>query len=431
MPSRVVTKRRVKRRQQRLVSKNAKRNARSVRKHRKTAKKVMRGGYLRITSEYDAPKVHNFATEPTISTGSGYVLYDAIPSTLPVDETTRTRNTIVINVPICVIFIVPKKPIDDIYLFFNEKASAEDITIAVKLLLGIKLETDFVLDPPIPSTTAAVEWYATEREHPLQHFLGNKFVKLTACGFVKGGVMTYCIETGEFNGRTELDTVQPTRHTIKTNDKTYKSLNGEKIKKFLDDSTENGFKARVLTSGKVLPDLYKKYFVLYDTNEQAVDEEELATLFGDDISPDEPDWNLKLIDPKAVWTTELYPAFRKEMIDKIRAAKLDTKTHKTYGLPPSNEVNALVQNRPLKITPPMEIQYGKMKVQEIVQKISSKASSWYKINFTEFSENWVNNMEENEYKNTLAAVEHAKKARVDGCVNHPNNSNYCDSASGD
>ena len=44
MPSRVVTKRRVKRRQQRLVSKNAKRNARSVRKHRKTAKKVMRGG---------------------------------------------------------------------------------------------------------------------------------------------------------------------------------------------------------------------------------------------------------------------------------------------------------------------------------------------------------------------------------------------------
>ncbi len=44
MPSRVVTKRRVKRRQQRLVSKNAKRNARSVRKYRKTAKKVMRGG---------------------------------------------------------------------------------------------------------------------------------------------------------------------------------------------------------------------------------------------------------------------------------------------------------------------------------------------------------------------------------------------------
>jgi hypothetical protein len=46
MPSQVVTKRRVKRRQQRLrlVSKNAKRKVRSVRKHRKTAKKVMRGG---------------------------------------------------------------------------------------------------------------------------------------------------------------------------------------------------------------------------------------------------------------------------------------------------------------------------------------------------------------------------------------------------
>jgi hypothetical protein len=44
MPLRVATKRRVKRRQQRLVSKNAKRNARSVHKLRKTAKKVMRGG---------------------------------------------------------------------------------------------------------------------------------------------------------------------------------------------------------------------------------------------------------------------------------------------------------------------------------------------------------------------------------------------------
>ena len=48
MPSQVVTKRRIKRRQQRLrlVSKNAKRKVRSVRKHRKTAKKVMRGGFL-------------------------------------------------------------------------------------------------------------------------------------------------------------------------------------------------------------------------------------------------------------------------------------------------------------------------------------------------------------------------------------------------
>jgi hypothetical protein len=48
MPSQVVTTRRVKRRQQRqgqrFVSKNAKRKVRSVRKHRKTAKKVMRGG---------------------------------------------------------------------------------------------------------------------------------------------------------------------------------------------------------------------------------------------------------------------------------------------------------------------------------------------------------------------------------------------------
>jgi hypothetical protein len=52
MPSRVVTKLRVKRRQQRLVSKNVKRKARTVRtlrKHRKSARKVMRGGLLNAT----------------------------------------------------------------------------------------------------------------------------------------------------------------------------------------------------------------------------------------------------------------------------------------------------------------------------------------------------------------------------------------------
>ena len=54
MPSRVVTKRRVKRRQQRLVSKNVKRKGRTVRtlrKHRKSVKKVMRGGEPPIIHE--------------------------------------------------------------------------------------------------------------------------------------------------------------------------------------------------------------------------------------------------------------------------------------------------------------------------------------------------------------------------------------------
>lgn len=55
MPSQVLTKRRVKRRQQRirLVSKNAKRKVQSVCKHRKTAKKVMRGGGFKWTKVFD------------------------------------------------------------------------------------------------------------------------------------------------------------------------------------------------------------------------------------------------------------------------------------------------------------------------------------------------------------------------------------------
>lgn len=59
MPSRVVTKRRVKRRQQRLVSKNVKRKARTVRtlrKHRNSVKKVMRGG---IMKPFNFPETSN------------------------------------------------------------------------------------------------------------------------------------------------------------------------------------------------------------------------------------------------------------------------------------------------------------------------------------------------------------------------------------
>ena len=63
MPSRVVTKRRVKRRQQRLVSKNVKRKGRTVRtlrKHRKSVKKVMRGG--------EPPIIHEIFLADTPST---------------------------------------------------------------------------------------------------------------------------------------------------------------------------------------------------------------------------------------------------------------------------------------------------------------------------------------------------------------------------
>ena len=73
MPSQVVTTRRVKRRQQRLrlVSKNAKRKVRSVRKHRKTAKKVMRGGGYSKTIDFSVQDqissiIPDIAKEPTL-----------------------------------------------------------------------------------------------------------------------------------------------------------------------------------------------------------------------------------------------------------------------------------------------------------------------------------------------------------------------------
>jgi hypothetical protein len=344
------------------------------------------------------------------------VLYDSIPLR-------DRKDTGIINVPICVIFIAPNRiGINDIYLFFNKNASETDMTMAVKLLLGIKPETEFTLNPPITTTTPAPAptWYKTKQYQRLQGFLGNTLVKLTACGLGKGGVNTYCIETGTFNGDTELDKIKTTRHNIKTTDKSYESLDTEKIKKFLADKSENGFKARVLDSKMVLPELYKKYFVLYDTNKPAVDEAEIEKLFGADISPEKPDWNLHNRYPKEEWTDESYPNFRRKMMDRIREAILDKKTQSRFGLR-GEEVDK-VKTRPLNITTSMPVEYEELEVQEIIQCISRIASSsrfTFNIDFTELWEDWMGELEEDDYKKSLDDVQKAKRGRIDPCVYRP------------
>ena len=223
MPSRVVTKLRVKRRQQRLVSKNVKRKARTVRtlrKHRKSARKVMRGG---------AP--------PTLE-GKACVLYYHIP----IDT---KKVFFYANVPICVIFRDQKpRKVDDIYLFFNSDMNAENITLIVKLILGIKTTEKFELKPAIEdqSSTAGTTVESTDTsstETKLTKFIGKKFVKLTSCGGVLSR-MRFCIHSGTFDDTTPLTQASTTKHEIDTTNKTYLELNGEKIMNYLDNTLTDG-----------------------------------------------------------------------------------------------------------------------------------------------------------------------------------------------
>jgi hypothetical protein len=134
MPSQVLTKRRVKRRQQqRFVSKNAKRKVRSVRKHRKTAKKVMRGGLFGIEKIYYC------------------IMYDRIP--IPIVISGPSRYEILHILPIIITVMVG----DDLYFFFNKNMTSEELTIALKTILAIKETDEVILNPPIELPAVSAE----------------------------------------------------------------------------------------------------------------------------------------------------------------------------------------------------------------------------------------------------------------------------------
>ena len=134
MPSQVVTTRRVKRRQQRLrlVSKNAKRKVRSVRKHRKTAKKVMRGGGEQIYYG---------------------ILFDSIPMIIDSESLPGRRIELEYILPIVIIVMYG----DNLYLFFNKNITPQEITKILKSILGINQEVTLILYPPIELPAVSVD----------------------------------------------------------------------------------------------------------------------------------------------------------------------------------------------------------------------------------------------------------------------------------
>jgi hypothetical protein len=390
MPTKgTLTKLRVKRRKRQFLSKNAKRKTRAVksmRKHRKSMKKwMMKGGVDQGWQDDEFFYGSDNHKERKKYTVTAYVLYDEIPVV-----NRRSKTNANMNVPVCVIFVKPVTPLDEIYLVFNRKITAEDITLTVKLLLGIDAATEFQLNPPItiPST-------------PSISLLGDTFVKICKSGMLS---LSYGIETGLFGSLTQLDKVSTTKHEIITKDTKYKSLDGTKIKASLDDAGDNGFKNKVLTSKGVLADLYKGYFISQEKPGEITDENEVGKLFGKDLEPTQTPWD----------KTEPYEVFKKRMNDHIRANLLDMKHHNTYGLD-SETVERLNQTRPLKITSPNIITYYERLVGgDIISRIQNGV-----IDFTTHSEKWWNDIEKKYMKEALDYVSNRKKARVDSCIDHP------------
>ncbi len=226
MPSQVVTKRRVKRRQQRhrLVSKNAKRKVRSVRKHRKTAKKVMRGGGdIQVT-------IRGF--------------YDIIPKGIK-DK---------INIPIFIVVQKHNTPKDVIYVFFNKNITNEDAMLILKLLLGMSIEDTFELNPPLGFEP---QDDSTENIEDSPDDIHSKFVKIS-------GIFGYNIETGTIkvdideNGISDLD---------KSIDKKHKIISGKIVVTNGTGIIENFNESKKQVQEKVLPELYKSYYFLATTGD--------------------------------------------------------------------------------------------------------------------------------------------------------------------
>jgi hypothetical protein len=224
MPSRVVTKRRVKRRQQRLVSKNVKRKARTVRtlrKHRKSVKKVMRGGDLHSViadkhADYEdddrGSVIDLFRSTPTFLNASSYVIFKNFTVEEVITEKEINYQKMIGHIKL-IIFRVSnegnwygsnEEDLEDIYLIFFEDTTQENIIKIVKILLKIDTKTTFTLDNNIPESYDSVN-----------NFI---FVKLTQCKMkMFSSKKTYCIKFGVYpkdKKDTDLNKAKISTHKI-------------------------------------------------------------------------------------------------------------------------------------------------------------------------------------------------------------------------
>jgi hypothetical protein len=313
------------------------------------------------------------------------------------------------NVPICVVFIVDRTGKDDVYLFFNNKMTVEEITTTVKLLLGMSMQDTFELTPPISPPKPLPK---NNTLSALWNVGGNIFVKISACKLNTA----YCVFSGTLDSPDTLDKVKTTEHKITTTNRKYNEMNGQKLKTYLGDESENGFKNRVVKSDAVLPALYKKYFVAANPEYSGDVSEKVVKLFGEDIEWTDASVEEKGKNPPIKSWENTYPQFKQLSMKKIEEEILDNERHKTYGFDAA-KFEQLTKNRPLEITNPMSIRYLKMYATNIFSEINRKSTG-----FTGDDENWWLSKEAANLKKTVAAVQQDKNERVDWCAYHPEGS---------
>jgi hypothetical protein len=282
MPSQVLTTRRVKRRQQRLrlVSKNAKRKVRSVRKHRKTAKKVMRGGLFENPTFFG-------------------IVYDNLEFQLKMPNFNRPMQWFDVAVPLFIMVygntcgaLFKSNPL---YLFFNKYINSEEITNILKYILEIQtinLNPVITVDTPSPDESKLeiklsqdlLEYYTEEERetlpktltltidevikskinptkylfkeraynNPFKHF--SKTILVLNSDGIHSGVIT---DAGQ-----SLNKVTLTKHTTSSDvDKSIKQ-NIENLKNKKNEKLEELFSGENKDVLSVLPDLHKDYMPL-------------------------------------------------------------------------------------------------------------------------------------------------------------------------
>jgi len=105
-----------------------------VRKHRKTAKKVMRGGWGKKNIYYG-------------------ILCDSIPMIMDSKSLPGRGIELEYILPIFIIVMYG----DDLFLFFNKNITSQEITTILKSILGINQEVTLTLDPPIELPAVLVD----------------------------------------------------------------------------------------------------------------------------------------------------------------------------------------------------------------------------------------------------------------------------------
>jgi len=325
--------------------------------------------------------------------------------------------------------------------------NAENITLIVKFILGIKTTEKFELKPAIEdqSSTAGTTVESTDTsstETKLTKFIGKKFVKLTSCGGVLGQ-MRFCIHSGTFDDTIPLTQASTTKHEIDTTNKTYLELNGEKIVKYLDNKLwDGGFINTVKANTKKLlvdvTDYYVETKNIEPNEEQKQKAIDLFNRTGDIVEGTGPGETAPGFcvtrDPERYPN---YTEFIKKTTDNILFVIMEEVNHKNNGVTFSEDYKRPEEADLLKIES-VSVEYDEKSLTETIMsditasmkekpklfedQISFYNRSRHPFEWGKYGKNWWKKYEgENGsmMKDLLELLKHSKQDRID-CKNYIN-----------